>query len=234
MRLSRHNSLRSANGFTLLELLIATAIGATVLVVINTTFFSALRLSQTTHASIETDRMLNRALGTLRRDLAGLMLPGGVLSGELQTTAFSSLVQDTAGERVSPDFYTSTGRIDGWSPFSDVQKVAYFLAPSEDGGNSHALVRAVTRNLLPAQSTYAEEQVLLPGVASAAVSFFDGSAWTQEWDSSVTATLPAAIKFSILLANRTPGQPDPEPIEILVPILPTTTASQQEAAATGT
>ena len=39
-------------GFTLLELIIATAVGAVVLVVIQTTFFSALRLHNTTHARL--------------------------------------------------------------------------------------------------------------------------------------------------------------------------------------
>ena len=45
----RRPSLRSTRGFTLLELLIATAVSAIVLLAINTTFFGALRLHNTTH-----------------------------------------------------------------------------------------------------------------------------------------------------------------------------------------
>jgi len=48
-------SLRSTRGFTLLELLIATAVSAIVLLAINTTFFGALRLHNTTHEKIDSD-----------------------------------------------------------------------------------------------------------------------------------------------------------------------------------
>jgi type II secretion system protein J len=179
------SSLRSNRGFTLLELLIATAVGATVLLVINATFFTALRLYNGTHDSLDRDRMLERTLAIVRRDISGIMVPGGVLSGQLQTTNFSSTVQQTEGDRITPDFYTSTGRVDGWTPFADVQMVAYYLAPSTDGGNSRSLVRAVSRNLLPTQTETPEEQVLMTGVADASVMFYDGSGWTEEWDSSV-------------------------------------------------
>lgn len=228
----RHISLRSNRGFTLLELLIATAVGATVLLVINATFFTALRLYNGTHDSLDRDRMLERTLAIVRRDISGIMVPGGVLSGQLQTTNFSSTVQQTEGDRITPDFYTSTGRVDGWTPFADVQMVAYYLAPSTDGGISRSLVRAVSRNLLPTQTETPDEQVLMTGVADATVMFYDGSGWTEEWDSSVTSTLPTAIKFSLVLAKRSPADPDSAPIELVVPVLATTTTQLQEASST--
>ena len=43
---------RSDGGFTLLELLIATMVGAVVLLVINATYFGALRLHNTTNANV--------------------------------------------------------------------------------------------------------------------------------------------------------------------------------------
>ena len=59
-----HQSRRSAQrGFTLLELLIATAVGAVVLLVVQTTYFGALRLHNTTHARLEEDLVIQRALG---------------------------------------------------------------------------------------------------------------------------------------------------------------------------
>ncbi len=228
---TRHNSPGSTRGFTLLELLIATAVGATVLLVIHTTFFSALRLYNGTHDSLDENRMVERTLAIVRRDLSGILVPGGVLSGQLQSANFSSLVQETAGDRVSPDLYTSTGRVDGWTPFADVQMVAYYLAPSSDGGNSRSLVRAVTRNLLPTQTETPDEQILMTGVASAAVSFYDGSGWTEEWDSTVTSSLPTAIRFSLVLATR-PGEPESAPIELVVPVLAATTTQLQEASST--
>ena len=74
----RAHNLSRQRGFTLLELLIATAVGAVVLIVIQTTFFGALRLHNTTHARIDSDLLLQRALGLVRKDFAGIMLPGGL------------------------------------------------------------------------------------------------------------------------------------------------------------
>ena len=212
-----------------MELLLGTAIGAIVLVVIQTTYFAALRLHNTTHERIAEDRSLQRTLGIVRRDFAGLMLPGGVLSGELQTTNFSSTVSGSYGDRVSPDLFTNSGRIDGWSAFSDVQMVAYYLSPATGSSNQRDLIRVVTRNLLPVQETTAEQTVLLQGVASAEVLFYDGSGWTDSWDSTATQTLPTALKFSLVMAARDFNQPATAPIELVVPIVATTTTSQQQA-----
>jgi type II secretion system protein J len=213
-------------GFTLLELLIATAVGAVVLIVVQTTFFGALRLHNTTHRRIEEDAVVQRCVGIVRRDLAGLMLPGGTLAGELQTTTFSSSMTEVAGERITPDLYTNSGKIDGWNPFSEVQMVAYYLAPAAGSGSGNNLIRAVTRNLLPVQDAVPEEQIVLEGVESASILFYDGNAWIDFWDSSETSTLPSAVKFSIVLTRRGGGQTDLAPIDLVVPILATTTTSQ--------
>lgn len=227
---------RAAGGFTLLELLIATAVGAVVLLVIQTVFFGALRLHTTTHARIDADLELGRALGVVRRDFAGLVIPGGVLAGHLQTTAFSSSLSDSIGERVGPELSTSAGRIDGWSPFADVQRVAYFLASSATDGNARAkdLVREVKRNLLPVQDEVGESQVLLHGVSEATIEFFDGAEWIDTWDSEATSTLPTALKLRLVLARADDGEPAGEPIELIVPVSVTTSASAAAAAAEAT
>jgi len=221
-------------GFTLVELLVATAVSAIVLLVINGTFFGALRLHNTTHQQIDQDLVLQRTLGIVRRDLSGLLLPGGVLSGQLQTTLSSTVTQDFPGNRVSPDFYTTTGSIDGWNPFSEVQIVAYSLVPATDGSDTKSLVRVVTRNLLPVQTATSEQQVLLPGIVDASVEFFDGSSWTDSWDSTTSSTLPTAIKFQLALAPVDRSQPAPAPIELVVPIsVVTKTSLTQSMGGTG-
>lgn len=223
----------SEGGFTLLELLIATAVGAVVLLVIQTTYFSALHLHNTTHARIDQDLELQRALGIIRRDFAGLMLPGGTLSGQFQTENFSNPGTENYGDRIGPDFFTNTGRIDAYNPFSEVQRVAYYLATptaTEGGdGRSKNLVRVVTRNLLPVQETdEGEQQVLLEGVDSAVMTFFDGTSWTDTWDSEATSTLPRALKLSITLLPPEGTQTAPAPIDLVVPVPVRTTTSERE------
>lgn len=226
MRRGRPVQGRAAGGFTLLELLIGIVVGSVVLIVIQTSFFGALRLHQTTHARIEEDRRVQRTVGILRRDLAGLMLPGGEtsLAQGLQTSPFSGSMADAIGERVTPDLSTNTGRIDGWTPFADQQRVAYFLVPSAAGGAGRDLIRAVTRNLLPIQEVLPEEELVLSGVESAALSYFDGLGWTDTWDSTATETLPGALRFSFVLGGDPAGGPAGT-YEVVVPLLVKTTAS---------
>jgi type II secretion system protein J len=225
----RPSNRRADRGFTLLELLIATVVGAIVLLVINATYFGALRLHNATNERIDADLVLQRTLGLVRRDLSGLMLPNGILSGQFQDTPTNSLTQEFADARISPDLYTTSGEVDGWSPFSEAQIVAYFLAPATDGSNTKNLVRAVTRNLLPVQTPNTDEQTLITGVTDASFDFYDGTEWTDTWDSTVTSTLPMAIRFSLSLANRDSSQTVPQPIELVVPIFVSTTTSQAQA-----
>ena len=230
---------KSEQAFTLIELLVATAVGAIVLLVINTTFFSALRLHSATHEKIDRDLVLQRTLGIVRADLAGIMLPGNaqatnVFSGQLMTESFTSTTMDSSGgERVSPDIYTNSGKIDGWTTFADVQAVAYYLVAATDGSNTKSLVRVVTRNLLPVQDTTTTEQTLLPGVTSVTMSYYDGIDWTDTWDSSTSNTLPSAIKFSLVLAPSTNAAANvtPAPVELVVPVIVTTSTSAQQAVA---
>ncbi len=225
---SPRSNVRAIHGFTLMELLLGIAVGAVILIVIQTTFFGALRLHNTTHRRIDADLVVQRALGIIRRDLAGLMLPGGTMVGQLQTSSFTSSMTQTAGERVSPDFFTNSGRIDGWTPFSELQQVAYYLAPSPEANDVKDLVRVVTRNLISVQEPAPDEQVVLHGVAAVTVMFYDGIAWTDTWDSETSSTLPRAIKFSLTMASEN-AQVSLDPIELDVPVLVTTTTSAAEA-----
>lgn len=237
----RRSRLTGRRAFTLLELLIATAVGAVVLLVINATFFSALRLHTATHDRIDQDLELQRALAIIRRDLTGIMLPANPnstttsLRGQLSTESFSSSTGELVdGERISPDITTSSGRIDGWNAFADVQLVAYYLQPDATGRNTKTLVRAVTRNLLPVQDYEATAEKLLPGVLTASMSFYDGYDWIETWDSATTSTLPSAIKLTLVIAPKSTSGLNtfnPAPVELIVPVLVMTSQSAQDAAA---
>lgn len=204
------------------------------LLAIQSSFFGALRLHDTTHARLDSDLGLQRALGIVRRDLAGVMLPGGTLSGQFQTTNFSSTLGDAYGERISPDLHTTSGRIDGWSSFSEAQRVAYFLAPAQDSSGARDLVRVVQRNLLPAQDDTGVPQVILRGVTAAAMFFYDGSDWTDAWDSEASSTLPTGLKFQLTLASPDRTQQAQAPVEVVVPVVVTTTQTATDTAAAAT
>jgi general secretion pathway protein J len=214
-------------GFTLLEILLAVAIFAIVLLAIHVVFFGAIRLRNKTAAALDNAVPLQHALTVMRRDLANILPPGGTLSGQFQstpTTTATNLTTDTllslSGRRVSPDFYTASALVDNRSPWSEVQKVAYLLVPSTNGGAGFELVRSVSRNLLPAFDEEPEMQPLLEGVEEVYFEYYDGSTWRTEWDSTVELTpLPLAIKVQIEMLPEETASVRPAPVELLVPLV---------------
>jgi type II secretion system protein J len=217
--------LHQHRAFTLLELLIAVVVFGIVLAAINAVFYGALRLRNKTTESLKEALPRQRALATIKRDLANIVVPGGPLSGVLQTTVAADMLPG----RASPDFYTSTGLIDETSPWAEVQKVCYLLADSRDRAAGQDLIRAVTRNLLPVMAVDEPvQQWLMGGVQSLKFFYYDGTAWRDSWDSTaanpttgLTNDLPQAIKVQLQLASNERGRPRSlsAPVELVVPVV---------------
>ncbi|MEI8042765.1 MAG: type II secretion system protein GspJ [Verrucomicrobiota bacterium] len=218
--------LARRSGFTLMEMLLALAVSAIVLAGIGGVFYSAIRLRERTAALVDAAAPLHQALAFLRRDLLGVMPPGGVLAGDFRVGAISSGMAQAYGIQ----FSTTTGIIRDDVPWGDIQDVAYELRDPVErnyaGGKD--LIRSVTRNLLPTATQDAEEQRLLGNIQSLQVACFDGTDWRDTWDSSLGDTnLPVAIRVRIQLATDNAGDArDRQPIEMIVPL---TTQSRTNA-----
>src|SRR5437773_2006618 len=78
-------SLLPVRAFTLLELLIAVAIFAMVLLAINGVFYGAMRLRTKTSRMVEASLPIQQTVAILKRDLQGIVVPGGMLSGSLKS-----------------------------------------------------------------------------------------------------------------------------------------------------
>jgi prepilin-type N-terminal cleavage/methylation domain-containing protein len=236
-----------ASGFTLLELLLAVAAFALVLAAINGVFYGALKLRNKAVAGFDESLPLQQTLSILKRDIANIVVPGGKLSGTLQTSAntginstdtsssSSSTSSSSSGVSAStsvndgmllgqssPTFYTATGSLDETSPFAEVQKVSYQLVSSTNlSSTGRDLVRSVTRNLLPSLQAQAVKQSLLTGVQSITFQFHDGSQWRETWDSTTedSPRLPRAIKVQLQMAAEQDAPTLPTPVQLVVPLL---------------
>lgn len=238
---------RGQAAFTLIELLLAVSIFAMVLLAIQSVFFSALNLRNRTVHQLEQSVPLEHALQILRRDLAGLVPPGGTFSGPLQsvasggfalgpaaTTTTNSNRANLPGAVVSPELYTATGLINDQRPWGEIARVTYYLADPTNNSPGRDLVRAVTRNLLPIVEDQPEHQWLLGGVDDLRFLFFDGLDWSETWDSTTAATpLPSALKIQLWLTATEPGRARSDPIELVVPLLVQAGTNQTESAAGG-
>ena len=227
--------------FTLIEILIAVAAFAIVLAAINTVFYSALRLRNSTTAAIEKALPVEHALGVIKRDLANIVLPGGTMTGTFSTTSTSNSV---AGQS-SPNFYTASGAVDETSPFGEMQRVSYLLVASTNRTGGKDLVRSVSRNLLPSLQDEYEQEWLMTGVQTLTFLYHDGIQWKDSWDSAIENTstgmsnsLPAAVKVQIqMVSENSVGNRSRSrelPIELVVPIVVQQRTNQtQQVAATG-
>lgn len=191
--------------FTLIEVLLAIVIFALVLAAVNAVFFGAIRLRQKTADSAAKAMPVELALATLRRDLSGIVMPGGTYAGILDSAA---TIQGINQQDVGTEIYTTSGVFRDGSPWADIQKVAYVLRdPTHRTASAgRDLVRVVKRNLGPVSEEQTDEQRLMTGVGRLDLSFYDGTTWRTSWNSTNDATtLPKAIKVEIAMAPESPA-----------------------------
>jgi len=205
----------------LIELLLAISMMVIVLAAVHGMFLAALRLRNTAVSSLEATLPVEQALGIIQRDLANIVCStntNAVFFAPFQTTNPSNNLPNQIG----PDFYTSNGELDGITPWGNVQKIDYLLAPPTNGfrGPGMDLVRAVTRNLLtlspPAQPD--EKHTILSGVQSLTFLYYDGTQWDSTWDTTQQTNLPLAIKARILMAAARGAPAQIQPLELVVPV----------------
>jgi prepilin-type N-terminal cleavage/methylation domain-containing protein len=235
----------ASQGFTLIEILLASAAAALILAAIYGVFQHAIKLRDSATQRIRDLRLRSRAATVIRNDLRNAYISGGL---------FASIVQgDSAGtdEAVSNSNFpgylkltTTTAKDTPDDLYGDVQQVEYYIAKDTgtSAGGGGDLVRAVTRDLLNSTQPVpaADQQQILTGVQSLQVSFYDGTTWQTSWefntaDNSTTGstaatsstnasssgsnseTLPVAIRVDIQQVPPTAGATPPAPLEILVP-----------------
>ena len=193
----RQINATSGAAFTLIEVLLAIGIFAIVLAAINTVFFAGMRLRAKTTDALEDALPEDRAVNTIKHDLAGIV-PPGVLAGVMSSdTTVPGITQQVALE-----IYTTTGIISEDAPWGDIQKVDYSLQfpTNRTGFPGKDLVRSVTRNLLATDTETPVSESLLSDVQSLKFTYFDGTNWNDTW-SSTLSNIPAAIRVSIDFAT---------------------------------
>jgi general secretion pathway protein J len=224
MTLYRATTPKAFAGFTLVEVILAMAICAIVLVAINAVFATAVRLRDRTSAGVDEMLPIDRTLEVVRRDLKGTVGPRGYLAGDFkcgaQAMGTSMGLSGEAGG-AGLDFVTATGQISDRSPWGDLQEIVYELkAPTDKNQTGMDLVRCVNPNLLATSTQAADIQPLMSHVETADFDCYDGSQWRNTWDTSSGDTnLPVAVRIRIrLVANPGEDASRKAPLEIMVPL----------------
>ena len=214
----------ASRGFTLVEVILAMAICAIVLVAVNAVFATAVRLRDRTSAGIDEALPAERTLDMLRSDLKGAVGPRGFLAGDFkcgaQAMGTSMGLSGEAGG-AGLDFITANNHLTDAAPWGDLEEVVYELkAPTDRNEAGMDLVRCVNPNLLATTTQAPDIQPLLRHVESVDFDCYDGSQWRNTWDTSSGDTnLPVAVRIRIRMVTN-PGE-DPSrksPLELMVPL----------------
>jgi prepilin-type N-terminal cleavage/methylation domain-containing protein len=194
---------RRNRGFTLLELLLAMLISVTIAGSLAASLYIAFRARASAEQAVGTTRAIDVAGDLLTRDISNALPPNGILAG----------LFDGGIDYV--DFYC-TGPESKTQVQGDCKLVEYALTTDTADGvrlQQPALVRRVTTNLLSPVQLDPVEETTCRNVDTLAFSYFDGTNWTDTWDSTQhNNTLPVAIQFTLILL---PARPDADPIQMV-------------------
>lgn len=201
---------RGANGFTLLEILAAVAIGAFLIVAVYGILVETLQVSRLTEDAADLEREGQAILDLMVADLEAL--PRFLMS--TQAGRFSGRRD---GDLPRLDFITGRDSLTTASRVaSDITEVGYVLKRRNDGSDLHELYRREEFFVDDAPLTGGTLTRLSNRVKSFDLAYRGGSpedVWTDVWTNLGSGAAPTAVRIQLVLARPKPGDDGGDAIE---------------------
>lgn len=189
-------------GFTLLELLVAIALMDVIALTLYSSMYIGFRTKENSQAMLRPYQIINPAFETIRKDLANVLEPDGILAGVF---VGEDVPWDNRQDADTLSFYSG-----GYHPAEDeiasnVVKVGYVLG-TDTIRKQIILKRLVWTNLLsPRELEPQAEEVICRGLAGFDVQYFDGTAWLESWDSTANENqLPRGVRVTLTIYEEEP------------------------------
>lgn len=213
---------QAGDAFTLLEVLVALAILATVMLSLAAALSAGMRAQRVADQAVDRARPDTVLASVVRDDVEAIVPPTGLLAASLlgeQATTTGELgptltfVTDIGLLEINYeglDINTRGGMtVDRAGEAqrqvrSDLVEIEYAIE-SEDAGGDFRLVRRVRHNLLTetVEDDDIKTQTLVIGVREFMLRYYDGTSWLLAWDSGAEDNqLPQAIEFDIQRTSR--------------------------------
>ncbi|MBC8108092.1 MAG: prepilin-type N-terminal cleavage/methylation domain-containing protein [Anaerolineae bacterium] len=197
---------RRASGFTLLELILATAAAAVIafsLYSAMSTGFRARTIAQLQSADLRTATI---ALDLIEQDLQSVLPPTGTLAG-----SFIGFAAGSPGAEADTLELHTIGR-DANTELPLSEGFRRVLLTARNDGLSTILVRQVTRNLLTDAPPQPEEEILAANVVGFSIRYYDSdtATWAEEWDSTqLENAMPTAVSVTVRVRRADANAADP-------------------------
>ncbi len=190
------NRRGQSRAFTLLELLVATAMTAVLAGSLYATLHTAFKARDTATATVGQMRKAELAVELIRADIESAVVPSGILAGAF----LGEDGLDAAGRPADSLLLHCTA--DGGADTEgagDIRMVELACQPAAEG-EGMTLLRRLTLNLLATRVEQPAEEVLCSGVRSFDLKYFDGMDWQDSWDSGARDNvLPLAVQTTLEL-----------------------------------
>jgi len=130
------------HAFTLIEILLALAITAVVITIVNMTFFSSHRVTKAVRVRSEAYQMVRIVIDRMVKDISSAYVPEKVKKDTIDMYRFIGMNNDEE-EGVDKDsiYLTTTSNIGFGKIKSGVCEVDYYLRPMEEAKNLYYLIR---------------------------------------------------------------------------------------------
>ena len=190
------------SGFTLVEVLVATTIGAFIALVAVATLKAVTASAEIVDSSVSTAAELRFASRTISRDLVNMYRPKNK-----NDTRIFGLAEDAGGANNSYMVFYAMSRTKArrQEPEGDVYEVEYYLLAEEERS---VLMRRFWPN--PTKDEEVEPGGILTEIAENIdvfeVRYFDGEEWSYEWPEDMEI-LPLLIEVSLVASPEKSGQP---------------------------
>jgi type II secretion system protein J len=213
MNNSKHNR---AEAFTLLEVLLATAIIGILSLMMYSSLYISVKAKTSSVEALSPHNDVAAVFDFMRRDIECAINPGGVLAGDFVGE------DESCGDSQDCDtisLYTTSARTSDEQSGSNIVKVEYILEADQSQPEINltdyddsltVLKRNITRNLLAATTAAPAAEVISRNITGINLRYYNGSDWQEQWNSQQEDnTLPQAVEITLTL-NKKAGNAETE------------------------
>jgi type II secretion system protein J len=187
-------------GFTLIEILVASAIASIILVIVYTSYRSIVQSIKKATGNAEFYENVNLAISKIDTDISNTYY-----ARNNKKTFFVS--EESAGNNncyfitVNHNTINFTGDPAKPCPAGDIQEIGYYLKADKSTQGLFSLIKHEKPYYWYDPLTGGTDNILLRNVVSLKFEFLKGNDWDELWDSRQNSLFPRAVKTTLVVKN---------------------------------